>query len=274
MPVPAALGAHTLPTPGTPPRTGPRDTLGTFAVLNRAEACPDLGSTLGHREPSAACVCWGGPGQLGSRALRREEPAVCCGWARGGPAWQEGVCVPGGEPARSWREPMLRPQADKGVGRGCSPRSSWALPVRILGSAWGSRHVPLTPSTSRHRGLIGSLEPGPCPPHRATLRDRPPCGTGQPVPRPRCCSHLGRWGEARGGREEKGLWLGPRPRETSAAQGTCLGLFPDEHGQERLPAGRAARGWAPGWVALGRGPHPPEPVGDGLTPQGCADRET
>lgn len=252
MPVPAALGAHTLPTPGTPPRTGPRDTLGTFAVLNRAEACPDLGSTPGHREPSAACVCWGGPGQLGSRAPRREEPAVCCGWARGGPAWQEGVCVPGGEPARSWREPMLRPQADKGVGRGCSPRSSWALPVRILGSAWGSRCVPLTPSASRHRGLIGSLEPGPCPPHRATLRDRPPCGTGQPVPRPRCCSHLGRWGEARGGREEKGLWLGPRPQETSGSSGHLPGPVP-----RRTWAGEAAS--RQGGAGLGSGVGGPGP---------------
>lgn len=63
----------------------------------------------------------------------------------------------------------------------------------------------------------------------------------------------------------------PTPKRRQAAQGTCSGLFLNSHRQESLPAGIWMRSREPGWVALGWHPHPPEPVGSDLTPQGYVD---
>lgn len=249
-------GAHTLPTPGTPPRPGPRETLGTSAALNRAEACPDLGSTPGRGERSAACVCWEMP-----RAAGRQGPeaggAGCVLWVGAGTA----RLARGGLRARTGASQELAGANAEATGRQGGgvrllPQELLGPPLQDSGPPQGSRRAPLTPSASWHRGLVGSLG--------ATVRGRQ---GSLCLALAAACPPPGRWGEARSGREEKGLWLGPRPQETSGSSGHLSGPA-SRQTQERLLAGMAARGWAPGCVALGCGPHPPEPVGDGLTPQG------
>lgn len=150
-------GAHTLPTPGTPPRPGPRETLGTSAALNRAEACPDLGSTPGRGERSAACVCWEMP-----RAAGRQGPeaggAGCVLWVGAGTA----RLARGGLRARTGASQELAGANAEATGRQGGgvrllPQELLGPPLQDSGPPQGSRRAPLTPSASWHRGLVGSL---------------------------------------------------------------------------------------------------------------------
>lgn len=145
-----------------------------------SRSLPRRGAHPGHGGRSAACVCWDRPGAAGRRGPEAGGAGAVLRVGTGRARLARGFCGPGGEPARSWREPAPRPQAD-GVGQGCSPRSSGALPVGILGFHLGEQacasHAQRLPAPWPDR-QSGGVGPAP--------RTEPPCGTGQPVPRPRC----------------------------------------------------------------------------------------